>query len=175
MLLVGISLMAVALTIMGSVSVGFDPNNDQGGFRNWATIIGMMVFVSGYQLGFGPISWLIISEVFPLQARSKALSIAVLCNFGSNLIVSSTYLSLQTLITPAGAYFLYDAVSIFSIFFVLFLVIETKGKTLEEIEEILSSSNILVVSCSRKRKTLVEEEDEQPFFDEDDSNGYFRN
>jgi hypothetical protein len=79
----------------------------------------MMVFVSGYQLGFGPISWLIISEIFPLRVRSKALSIAVICNFGANLIVTLTYLTLQNLLTIAGAYFLYGGIAILSLVFVI--------------------------------------------------------
>ena len=46
--------------------------------------------VSGYQIGFGPIAWLMISEVFPLRTRGTALSLAVAVNFGCNLLVTFT-------------------------------------------------------------------------------------
>ena len=47
------------------------------------------------QVGFGPIAWLLISEVFPLRTRATALSIAVMVNFASNLLVTFTLPSIQ--------------------------------------------------------------------------------
>jgi MFS transporter, SP family, galactose:H+ symporter len=84
-----------------------------------------------------------ISEIFPLQVRSQALSIAVVTNFTANLIVSATYLSLQNLLGLSGSYGTYWAVSILSIVFVLFLVPETKNRSLEQIEEMLEGPLVL--------------------------------
>ena len=84
-----------------------------------------------------------ISEIFPLHVRSRALSIAVVCNFTANVIVSATYLSLQNLLTIAGAYATYLTVGVVSLVFVFFLVPETKNRSLEEIEELLEGPLIL--------------------------------
>lgn len=49
------------------------------------------------QISFGPISWLMISEIFPLRLRGRGLSIAVLVNFGANAIVAFAFSPLQVL------------------------------------------------------------------------------
>mmetsp|Transcript_70018 Transcript_70018/g.211826 ORF Transcript_70018/g.211826 Transcript_70018/m.211826 type:complete len:115 (+) Transcript_70018:1236-1580(+) len=96
-----------------------------------------MLYVSGYQVGFGPIAWLMISEVFPVSVRGAALSLAAVVNFGSNIAVTLTQEVLQDLLTPSGVFFTYLALSLVSLLFVKLIVPETKGKTLEEIEAML--------------------------------------
>ena len=95
-------------------------------------------------MGFGPISWLIISEVFPLAARTKALSVAVCVNFGSNLLfavsLKSTQQALDSLLPNGGMALLFSVYAFFcvgSITFVSRSVPETRGKTLEQIEAML--------------------------------------
>ena len=48
----------------------------------------IFAYVGCYQIGFGPITWLILSEVFPLGIRASAVSVGTLANFGSNLLVT---------------------------------------------------------------------------------------
>lgn len=48
----------------------------------------MFIYIGGYQIGFGPISWLLISEVFPLEVRGQAVAVAVQTNFFWNVITS---------------------------------------------------------------------------------------
>merc|ERR1719188_2521009 len=106
----------------------------------FATVGGLMVYVSGYQVGFGPIAWLLIAEVFPLQARGAALSIAAIVNFGANIGMTLTTQVLQDALTPAGVFFGYLVFCFVSILFVKFVVPETKGQTLEQIERQRASS-----------------------------------
>ena len=49
--------------------------------RTAAIIIGMFLYIGGYQVSFGPIAWLLISEIFPLGVRDQAISVAVFTNF----------------------------------------------------------------------------------------------
>ena len=86
-----------------------------------------------------------ISEVFPLRTRTRALSVAVLVNFGSNLLCTFTLQGLQDAfdaLAPgrgiAYLFVLYAALCAVSLGFVQHCVPETKGKTLEEIEAMLS-------------------------------------
>merc|ERR1719188_528249 len=99
-----------------------------------ATVVALMVYVSGYQVGFGPISWLIISEIFPLRVRGSALSIAAITNFGANIVVTFSTATLMTTFSPAGLFGVFLLLALASLLFVAVLVPETKGKTLEEIE-----------------------------------------
>jgi MFS family permease len=106
----------------------------------WASVVvvALMIYVVGYQIGFGPIVWLLISEIFPLRVRGPAMSIAILANFSANLIMTFTLEGLLIALTPPGVFFLYAALTLFALVFVRFACPETKGKTLEEIETMLS-------------------------------------
>eukprot|EP00928_Gymnodinium_smaydae_P022437 TRINITY_DN18842_c1_g7_i3.p1 TRINITY_DN18842_c1_g7~~TRINITY_DN18842_c1_g7_i3.p1 ORF type:complete len:397 (-),score=91.18 TRINITY_DN18842_c1_g7_i3:152-1342(-) len=103
-------------------------------------VAGLGLFVTGYQVGFGPITWLMMSEVFPLRVRNAALSLVVMTNFVFNILTTATLTVMQEALTPGGLFLAYSAMCVVSIFFVAFVVPETKGKTLEEIEQMLSVS-----------------------------------
>ena len=77
----GITASLGALTALYALAPEAGPNQA-------AVIACILVFVGCYQIGFGPITWLILSEIFPLRIRSAAVSIGTLANFGSNLLVA---------------------------------------------------------------------------------------
>jgi len=147
LLLWGIALMMIALAILG-LAFAFrhcdDPHTAVADCapekvslpRGWAiaTVFALMLNVSGYQVGFGPISWLMISEIFPLGVRGAALSTAAMVNFGSNFLMTLCQTALMAALTPSGTFFTYLGLALISFAFVLMIVPETKGKTLEEIE-----------------------------------------
>jgi sugar porter (SP) family MFS transporter len=81
LLYMGCTLMLIALTFL-SVSFGRDAPGDQ-----IMILLSMFMYIGGYQVGFGPISWLIISEVFPLSVRGQAVALAVQMNFFLNAVV----------------------------------------------------------------------------------------
>jgi hypothetical protein len=114
-----------------------------------------MLYVVGYQIGFGPIVWLLISEIFPLRVRGPAMSIAVLMNFATNLVMTFTLESLLQVLTPPGVFFMYAGLTVFALIFVQLRCPETKGKTLEEIEAIMSNKRPprLARQWSRKRRS----------------------
>ena len=93
-----------------------------------------MVYVGSFAVGFGPVFWLVLSEIYPLQIRGRAMSVGTVTNWGANLLVAISFLTLTHVLGKAGAFWLYGAVTIAAWFFAFFLVPETKGKTLEEIE-----------------------------------------
>jgi Na+/melibiose symporter-like transporter len=78
--------------------------------------------------------WIVISEIFPASARGPGNSIATMAGWGGNLIVSLTFLSLIDALGDGGTFLLYALISVASIVFVLRLVPETRGRTLEQIE-----------------------------------------
>merc|ERR1711988_731686 len=80
------------------------------------TVAALMVYVSGYQVGFGPIAWLLISEVFPLKVRGAALSLAAMVNFSSNIVMTLTQQVLQDALGSSGTFFSYFVLAVFSIF-----------------------------------------------------------
>ncbi|HKJ78800.1 MAG TPA: MFS transporter, partial [Prolixibacteraceae bacterium] len=79
--------------------------------------------------------WVLISEIFPNNIRGKAVAIAVAAQWASNLFISSTYPPMMEF-NGGLTYGFYGLMSLLSLFFVWKMVPETKGKTLEEMEEL---------------------------------------
>ncbi|KAG9144454.1 hypothetical protein Leryth_014497 [Lithospermum erythrorhizon] len=97
-------------------------------------VAALLVYVGCYQISFGPISWLMVSEIFPLRTRGKGISLAVLTNFGSNAIVTFAFSPLKEFLGAENLFLLFGAIALLSLAFVVLIVPETKGLSLEEIE-----------------------------------------
>ncbi|KAM0941364.1 putative major facilitator, sugar transporter, major facilitator superfamily [Dioscorea sansibarensis] len=94
----------------------------------------LLLYVGSYQVSFGPISWLMVSEIFPIRTRGRGISLAVLTNFGSNALVTFAFSPLQELLGAGNLFLIFGAIALLSLLFVIFYVPETKGLSLEEIE-----------------------------------------
>ena len=94
-------------------------------------VVSVMVYSASFMFSWGPICWVLISEIFPNTIRGAAVAIAVAFQWISNFIVSSTFVPMYTW-SPAFTYGLYCAMCLLAAFFVWRLVPETKGKTLED-------------------------------------------
>ena len=109
------------------------------------TELWMLLFILGYiacfALSVGPVTWVILSEIFPTRIRGRAMAIATVCLWIANYIVSQTFPMMdenQWLIARfhhAFPFWVYGAFSAVLLVFVCLFVPETKGKTLEEIEK----------------------------------------
>ena len=94
-------------------------------------VLSIMIYSASFMFSWGPICWVLISEIFPNTIRGAAVAIAVAFQWISNFIVSSTFVPLYSW-SPAFTYGLYCAMCLLAALFVWRLVPETKGKTLEE-------------------------------------------
>jgi len=130
LLLTGIAGMMISLGALGCV---FHGSAKGGGFADFAVII-LMMYVASFAIGLGPIFWLLISEIYPLKIRGLAAGIAAGANWTSNFIVSLTFLMLLDLLGPSWMFWLYGLLALGAWLFSYYLVPETKGRTLEEIE-----------------------------------------
>jgi len=101
---------------------------------SYVAVIALLLYVGCYQLSFGPIGWLMISEVFPLRLRGRGLSVAVLVNFASNALVTFAFSPLEDLIGTGLLFCGFGVIAVASLVFIFWIVPETKGLTLEEIE-----------------------------------------
>lgn len=97
------------------------------------TIFAICAYVALFSIGFGPVAWVFISEIFPLRLRAQAVGLCVVTNRLISGIVALTFLSVSQAITPAGTFFLYGSIVFISIIFFYVFMPETKGKTLEEL------------------------------------------
>ncbi|XP_023888282.2 D-xylose-proton symporter-like 2 [Quercus suber] len=127
LLLGGVSGMVISLFLLGSYYLFLDD-------VPVVAVVALLLYVGCYQLSFGPIGWLMISEIFPLRLRGRGLSIAVLVNFGANALVTFAFSPLKALLGAAILFYIFGAIAVASLVFIFFVVPETKGLTLEEIE-----------------------------------------
>jgi MFS transporter, sugar porter (SP) family len=130
LLLIGLIGMIISLAILGTAF--FLPGLSTS--LGLLSVISLMLYVGSFAIGLGPVFWLMISEIYPLRVRGRAMSTATIVNWGTNLLVAITFLSLIQLIGTSGTFWLYSIIGIIAWVFVYFLVPETKGKSLEEIE-----------------------------------------
>jgi len=100
----------------------------------WISVASVAVYVGFFAIGLGPVFWLLISEIFPLALRGRAMSLATVANWGFNFIVSVTFLNLVGAVGTAGAFLIYAILSVAALVFIVALVPETKGVSLEQIE-----------------------------------------
>lgn len=101
-----------------------------------STILGsLFLYIGGYQVGFGPVVWLLIAELFPLNLKSKAISIAVVTNFFWNMVVTFSFSSEVDGIGANWTFFIFSILTAYSLYFIYIAVPETKGLTLEQIED----------------------------------------
>jgi MFS family permease len=103
-----------------------------------ASLISLFVFVIGFSIGYGPITWLLLSEIFPTGIKGRAVSSTTSVMWLTNMLVSMTFLNAMDSIGPFGLFLIYSMVGILSIFFVCQFVPETRGKSLEVVSLELS-------------------------------------
>ncbi|XP_048834954.1 solute carrier family 2, facilitated glucose transporter member 8 [Brienomyrus brachyistius] len=101
---------------------------------SWLALTSMGVFITGFAIGWGPIPWLVMSEIFPTPVRGLASSVCVLTNWSAAFVVTKTFQDLTNLLSNAGTFWLFSAFCALNVVFTIFCVPETKGKTLEEIQ-----------------------------------------
>lgn len=100
-----------------------------------STLVFIIIYTASFMMSWGPICWVMISELFPNKIRGKAIAIAVAAQWAANYLISSTYPAMMEFSTGA-TYWFYGTMSIISFFFVWKMVPETKGRTLEEMENL---------------------------------------
>ncbi|XP_037346612.2 solute carrier family 2, facilitated glucose transporter member 10 [Pungitius pungitius] len=111
------------------------PLHPHGSVVNWIILACMMAVVSAYSFGFGPMTWLLLSEIFPAAIRGRAFAFANCFNWAANLLVTFTFLDFIDRVGLSGMFLLYGITAVAAGLFFYFVLPETKGKTLEEIDK----------------------------------------
>jgi SP family galactose:H+ symporter-like MFS transporter len=135
LLLIGVAGQVIGLAILGAAF----QFQQFASIKSYVAIGSLLIYVASFAMGLGPIFWLIISEIYPLEIRGPAMSFVTVTNWCANLLVAVTFLSLVAFMGRAGTFWLYGLLAICAWIFFYRLVPETKGKTLEQIEAYMRS------------------------------------
>ncbi|KAK4877064.1 hypothetical protein RN001_009570 [Aquatica leii] len=101
-------------------------------------VLALSVFIIVFSLGFGPIPWMISSELFPTEIKSIASSAAGTFNWFMAFLITKFYLNLQNAVGGDVTFYIFSAISLAGTIFTFFVVPETKGKSLEQIQKELN-------------------------------------
>lgn len=126
--------------IVGFLMLALTLMSDQVGI---VSLLGVLVFIGSFALSMGPIVWVLLSEMFPNQIRSIAMSIAVAVQWAMNYVVSQSFPIVVESEANNSApwngsmpYFIFIAFILLIVFITYRFIPETKGRSLEELEEI---------------------------------------
>jgi MFS family permease len=131
--------MALSLAVLG-IAFNVAALSD---LLKWIAVGSVLVYIASFAISLGPIFWLIIAEIYPLKIRGRAMSLATVANWGFNMIVAATFLTLIEKLGKAGTFWLFALISVAGVIYCYLFVPETKGCTLEQIEEHLHSGRNL--------------------------------
>lgn len=98
-----------------------------------ATLVFIIIYTASFMMSWGPICWVLISEIFPNKIRGQAVAIAVAFQWFANYLISSTYPAMMNF-SSGMTYGFYGLMAVLSAIFVWKIVPETKEKSLEEME-----------------------------------------
>jgi SP family xylose:H+ symportor-like MFS transporter len=132
--IIGALVMAVSMIALGSTF--------WLGGKGIIALVAMLVYTAGFAVSWGPVTWVLLSEIFPNQIRGKAMALAVAMQWVANYIVSWSFPILDK--NPylvehfkhGFAYWVYGGMSILAVLFMVKFVPETKGRSLEQMEKL---------------------------------------
>eukprot|EP01018_Ginkgo_biloba_P018990 Gb_11512 [translate_table: standard] len=102
----------------------------------WLALVGLVLYIMAFSPGMGPVPWAVNAEIYPSKMRGVCGGIAATANWISNLLVAQSFLSLTQLLGTSGTFFLFTCMSVLALIFVLVVVPETKGLSLQEVEKL---------------------------------------
>ncbi len=134
LLITGAVIMAVSMLALGTL---FSAH-----VVGLGALVAVVAYIAGFALSWGPVTWVMLAEMFPNAIKGKAMGLAVAAQWIANLVVTVSFKvidgnsTLNALFNHGFAYWLYGAMSILAAVFVIRYVPETKGRSLEAIQDI---------------------------------------
>jgi SP family galactose:H+ symporter-like MFS transporter len=139
LLLIGLVGMGISLTVVG-FAIWL---RDTSLFTGWlsvgvVTLVALIVFITSFAFSLGPVVWTVINEIFPGHIRGRAVAVATGANWGANFLVSQFFLTLIHGIGIAASFWLFAFFCAVSWIWIYRKLPETKGRSLEQIEQLWS-------------------------------------
>lgn len=103
----------------------------------WLPILAVCMFIAMFSIGFGPVPWLMVGELFANNVKAYASPLAGVFNWLLAFLVTKIFASLVDALGSAGVFWLFSGFSLLGTVFVFFIVPETKGISLQEIQQLL--------------------------------------
>ncbi|KAI5806571.1 MFS sugar transporter [Peziza echinospora] len=150
LLMVGALGMLMSHVIVAAISAKYDGKFASNPGAGWAGVAFIYIFIANFSYSWGPIGWVLPSEIFPASMRSRAMSITTSANWMMNFVIGR---ATPTMIRDIGfgTYIFFAVFCLLMFLWVLFLVPETKNKTLEEMDVVFKDNSSAVDAERMKR------------------------
>ncbi|WP_326564048.1 sugar porter family MFS transporter [Micromonospora peucetia] len=142
LLLVGLLGMAVSLVVVSISFAKMSPGAERAGATGHHPtdagiflLVGVVMFVAFYAMSIGPAAWTVINEIFPGRIRGRCVAIATATHWGTEYLVTQFFLSMLDALGRSGVFALFAGTCVIGFLFIWRYLPETKGKTLEEIQQ----------------------------------------
>jgi sugar porter (SP) family MFS transporter len=139
LLLAGLAGMCASLTAVGFAFLSLGKPGVGPGVAGAVTLVALVVFVISFAFSLGPVVWTVINEIFPGRVRGRAVAVATAVNWGSAFLVSEFFLTLVDAIGESATFWLFAFFCVVGGVWVYRQVPETKGRSLEQIQELWAS------------------------------------
>lgn len=140
LLLVSIVIMTLSLTSLGAFFVVQEVNEEAAKDIGWLPLTSLCIFIISFALGFGPIPFMMISELYSEDINAIASPLTGAFNWLLVFILTLTFEPISQAIGIGQTFWIFGGASFLGIFFVLFMVPETKGKSMTAIQNMLGNN-----------------------------------
>ena len=118
-------------------------------------IVSLVLFRFFFSIGWGPVPWLMLSELLPLSMRGVASGMAMFLTSATAALVSGVYLQYSQLVEPWFAMWTFSLINLSAAVFVFVFIPETKGKSLEEVEKWFEYNKVSILASCRSEDDVV--------------------
>lgn len=125
---------ALSISVLGGYLYILKNNPSWAESLSWLPVLSLIVYIAVVDFGLSPLAWVVSNEVLPDKLKGPGSSLAAFFNWLASFVITKTFVDLNRTITDAGAFWFYGSCCILGIFFDIFIIPETKGKTSQEIE-----------------------------------------
>lgn len=130
-------IMGICLIVLG-VYFKMQFDGYQVASLGWLPLLCMVLFIISFSMGLGPIPWMMMAELYPVEFRGGATGFTVIVNWVLVFIVTLCFPIMKTAIGIYSCFWFFTVFMLLCVFFVFFLIPETKGKTVSQIQAILA-------------------------------------
>ncbi|KAG2235895.1 hypothetical protein INT48_008198 [Thamnidium elegans] len=149
-LMIGSVIMMASFYILGGMILGIQKDNGgtlsaaagaQVGAKGYVAMVCIYIFAVGYEFSWGPIVWVVCSEIYPTRIRAMSLSITTAFNWAMNACIAKVTPIMIAKITY-GTYFFFGSCAVIMGVFTYVLLPETRGRSLEEMDELFNKGQV---------------------------------
>lgn len=130
--------MTLTLTAIGVFFYIQDTDPETAQNIGWLPLTSLCIYIIAFALGFGPLPWLIMSEVMPKDLNTIASPITAAFNWSLAFLITATFNTISDGIGIGQTFWIFAALSLLGTIFVFLVVPETKGKSMADIQRMLS-------------------------------------